>query len=177
MSRSKSSARPEKHRACTKIETFDRRASIFPRGRQNLQRVDSVFARILHSVAAILNLMLAKFVLDRASFAVPGKDPKRPCVFRPCGKIETFATPHGPEKSNYLLASTKLTIASTIFSIAATECSIRAKTKSSLCRFWRPRGKIEALRSQVSIFVEALCFSLRKDRNVATAQVVLFACL
>ena len=62
MSRSKSvylSARPEKHRACTEIEAFDQGASISPRGRENLQRVDSVFARILHSVAAKIILVLA----------------------------------------------------------------------------------------------------------------------
>ena len=41
-----------------------------------------------------------------------------PVFFRPCGKIETFATAHRPEKSNYLLASTKLRIASTKLSIA-----------------------------------------------------------
>ena len=44
-------ARPLKHRACAKIETFDRRVSIFPRGRRNLQRGGSVFARRPNSVA------------------------------------------------------------------------------------------------------------------------------
>ena len=46
---------------------------------------------------------------DRASFAVPSKDPTsfylcaNPVFFRLCGKIATFATAHGQEKINYLL--------------------------------------------------------------------------
>ena len=64
-------------------------------------------------------------VSDRASFAVPGKDARtfylcaNPVLFRPCGKIETFATSHGPEKSSCLLASTKLSIVSAKFSVGS----------------------------------------------------------
>ena len=69
-------------------------------------------------------------VSDRASFAVPSKDPTsfylcvNPVFFRSCGKIETFATAHVPEMLNYLLASSKLRIASSKFSITSTKFNI-----------------------------------------------------
>ena len=70
-----------------------------------------------HPSADVWVLCKNRPVSDRASFAVPGQDARtfylcaNPVFLRLCGKIETFAMAHGPEKSICLLASTKVRIA------------------------------------------------------------------
>ena len=75
--------------------------------------------------------------LERASIAVPGREIKSFCL---CAKIEAFAAAHGPDKSDSMLASTKLRIVSTKFTASA--CGLPGDSLHTLsaCRRFSTRA-------------------------------------